>query len=231
MDMFTKTFDRAKQTVEEKFGDAAKTEFDPELQTLLQKTDDIKMYTEKMVGSLEIFLQPDPAIRILPGLTHEGLNKPEALGAEMGHLGAKLQGSPYGTALKAGEQAYSKIGASEREFLAAAHQQYMIPVKRFLNEDLKTLENERKLLSNRRLDMDCLKWKAAKNPDNSAVQQDMEKAQTGFTDQSNVVRELIKTKIEAQMPELQKALKALVAAKLEHMKKCQKLLEDFNKQL
>ena len=35
----------------------------------------------------------------------------------MGHLATKMNGTKLGTVLSAGETCYSKIGASEREFL------------------------------------------------------------------------------------------------------------------
>jgi uncharacterized protein YukE len=232
MNAFKQTLNRAKQTVEEKFGDAAKTEFDPETQRLLQLAADVKSHTECILSAVQIYLQPDPAIRILPGLTQEGTNKPEQLSLEMNALGNKLGASHnYGSAMLAGADAFNTIGRSEREFLSASQTAYVVPLKRFLQEEIKLLDQERQTLSNRRLDMDALKNKVKSNAQVPAsTQQELDKAQKAFDEQVEKVKSAVH-KIEEQLPELRKHLKNLVEKQLEHANNVQKALNELHKKL
>jgi len=232
MNALKASINRAKQTVEEKFGDAAKTEFDAETQRLFQLADDLKSHSEKILASVQICLQPDPAIRILPGLTQEGLNKPEQLGHEMTALGNKLGASHnYGSAMLAGADAYNAIGRSERDFLSTSQQAYIVPLKRFLQEDMKLLDQERQTLSNRRLDMDALKNKVKSSKEVAAsTQQELDKAQKAFDEQIDKVKAMVH-KIEEQLPELRKHLKNLVDKQLEHSANVQKALSELQKKL
>lgn len=135
------TFNRAKQTLDEQLGDAPKTELDPETTRFLQKADDIKTGTQKILAAIEVYLQPDPAIRILPGLTIDGLNKGEVVGQEMSQLGTKLGvNEPYGAAMLASADAFTNLGRLDREFLKSANDVYFVPVRKFIQEDLKALD-------------------------------------------------------------------------------------------
>jgi len=117
MNALKQTLNRAKQTVEEKFGDAVKTEFDAETQRLLQLADDLKSHTERILNAVQVYVQPDPAIRILPGLTQEGLNKPEQLGHELTALGNKLGASHnYGSTMLAGLRHSAALVAANGTF-------------------------------------------------------------------------------------------------------------------
>jgi len=232
MNAFKQTLNRAKQTVEEKFGDAVKTDYDPETQRLLQLADDLKLNHESILTAVQIYLQPDPAIRILPGLTKEGTNKPEQLGVEMNALGNKLGASHnYGSALLAGAEAFHSIGRSEREFLAATQADYVVPLKRFLLEDMKLLDQERQVLSNRRLDMDALKTKAKGSAQAATgVQAELDRTQKAFDEQIEKVKGLVH-KLEEQLPLLRKQLKVLVEKQLEYTNNVHKALEELNKKL
>ncbi len=86
-------------------------------------------------------------------------------------------------------------------------------------------------MQTRRLDLDSAKGKALKNAQNAAMQEEMQKTEKAFHEQQNAVREMFKNRVEPQICELQKHLKALVQGHLEHAKKCSQLLEEFNKKL
>jgi len=232
MNAFKQTLNRAKQTVEEKFGDAVKTEFDVETQRLLQLADDVKSHTEKILSAVQVYLQPDPAIRILPGLTQEGLNKPEQLGQELTALGNKLGASHnYGSAMMAGAEAFNTIGRSERDFLSASQTAYVVPLRRFLQEDIKLLDQERQTLNNRRLDMDALKNKVKGSTNVAAgTQQELEKAEKAFDEQVDKIKGMVH-KIEEQLPELRKHFKNLVDKQLEYNTTVQKALNELHKKL
>jgi len=232
MNALKQTLNRAKQTVEEKFGDAVKTEFDAETQRLLQLADDLKSHTERILNAVQVYVQPDPAIRILPGLTQEGLNKPEQLGHELTALGNKLGASHnYGSTMLAGAEAFSSIGRSERDFLSASQTVYVIPLRRFLQEDIKILDQERQTLNNRRLDMDALKNKVKANEKpNPTAQQELEKAEKAFDEQLEKVKGLVH-KVEEQLPELRKHFKNLVDKQIEYNTNVQKALTELHKKL
>lgn len=135
------SFNRMQQTVQEQLGDAQKTELDPETTRLLQKADDIKSGTEKILLAIEIYLQPDPAARLLPGLSMDGLNKAENVGQEMTQLGTKLGVSEgYGAAMLSAGDAFTNIGHHDRDYLKAANDSYLAPMRKFIQEDLKTLD-------------------------------------------------------------------------------------------
>jgi len=232
MNAFKQTLNRAKQSVEEKFGDAIKTDFDAETHRLLTLADDLKSHTEKVLSAVQIYLQPDPTIRVLPGLTQEGMNKPEQLGQEMTAFGNKLGGSHnYGSAMLAAADAYNAIGSSERAFLSLSQTAYVVPLKRFLQEDCKLLDQERQTLSNRRLDMDALKNKVKSSKEvNAATQQELDKAQKAFDEQIEKIKGMVH-KIEEQLPELRKHLKNLVEKQIEHEATVQKALNELHKKL
>jgi len=232
MNALKQTLNRAMQTVEEKFGDAVKTEFDAETQRLLQLADDLKQHTERTLTAVQIHLQPDPAVRILPGLTQEGSNKPEAVGQELTALGNKLGAShDYGSALLATADAFNAIGRSERDFLSAAQNAFAVPLKRFLQEDIKALDKERETLNVRRLDMDALKNKVRTSKDPSPqTKQELEKAEKTFNEQMEKVKAAA-YKIEQQLPDLRKHLKALVEKYIEYTTNVQKTLSGVNTKL
>jgi endophilin-B len=224
MKAFKTTLNRAKQTLDEQFGDAQKTELDAETTRLLQKAEDIKVSTEKILAAMEMYLQPDPTVRILPGLSIDALNKGEVVGQEMTQLGTKLgMNEPYGVAMLAAGDAFTNLGRHDREFLKAANDVYVAPMRKFMQEDLKLLDQERKTLNNKRLDMDSLRDKATKAGAAPAAQQEFAKAQEVFNDQLAKLKGVI-TKIESRLPELKTYLKELVQRQLEYLNKQQQTL-------
>lgn len=138
MNLLKQNLNRAQQSLTERFGSGEKTELDPELNKKLNRIDDIKNYTQKIFANVEAFVQPDTALRVLPGMVKEGINKPEAVSQEMGHLATKLgSDDPYGKALLRNSEAYNRIGQLERDYLVKVQSKYFTPVKRFLNDEMK----------------------------------------------------------------------------------------------
>uniref|UniRef100_A0A914UVF1 BAR domain-containing protein n=1 Tax=Plectus sambesii TaxID=2011161 RepID=A0A914UVF1_9BILA len=241
MDMLKKTFDRAKQTVEEHFGDAAYTEYDAEFQAQLNRADDIRTFVEKSLSAVECYMQPDPAIRLLPELTQEGQNKPEVIAAQMGQFAQSVGGwvgkvnvnaNTLIGSLKQAEDTYVQLGKYERQYLAAATDSYVSPVKRFLNEALKALDKERQELKARRLDMDSLKNKLKnKQPEQyPQLVAEKDKAEQVFNEQKAKVSQMISA-VESALPEHLKQLRQLTETQISFMKKSQKALEDLSKKL
>ncbi|KAI6172848.1 hypothetical protein M3Y98_01018800 [Aphelenchoides besseyi] len=164
-------FSRAKQYTEETFLKAEKTELDAHFENLLQRADKTEEHTKKILSSIESYLQPNPTVRMEDVLydklelkkdNNTRLNNLEQLGQEMTSAGNEFGSqTPYGSALLKVAQTELKIGASEHEFLNATAANTLVPIRRFLEGDMKTIQ-ERKVLHGRRLDLDACKSKLRK---------------------------------------------------------------------
>ncbi|XP_038130464.1 endophilin-B2-like isoform X2 [Cyprinodon tularosa] len=163
-------FTRAVQFTEEKLGQAEKTELDPHLENLITKGDATKNWTEKILRQTEVLLQPNPSARIeefiydkldrkLPSRTTNA----ELLGQHMldaaKEFGAE---TPYGSTLITVGEYQKKLGGAEREFLHTSAVTFLSPLRNFLEGDWRTISKERRLLENRRLDLDICKARVKK---------------------------------------------------------------------
>ncbi|XP_023696415.1 endophilin-B2 isoform X2 [Paramormyrops kingsleyae] len=163
-------FTRAVQFTEEKLGQAEKTELDSQLENLLARGDTTKNWTERIFRQTEILLQPNPSARIEEFL-YEKLDKkvPSRItnGEILGHYMHEAArdfgaGGPYGsTLIKVGE-CQKRLGGAEREFLQTATLTFLTPLRNFLEGDWRTISRERRLLENRRLDLDACKARLKK---------------------------------------------------------------------
>ncbi|XP_017929871.1 endophilin-B2 isoform X1 [Manacus vitellinus] len=71
-------------------------------------------------------------------------------------------GTPYGkTLIKVGET-QRRLGAAEREFIHSASINFLTPLRNFLEGDWRTISKERRILQNRRLDLDACKARLKK---------------------------------------------------------------------
>uniref|UniRef100_A0A3Q3A7I7 SH3-domain GRB2-like endophilin B2b n=1 Tax=Kryptolebias marmoratus TaxID=37003 RepID=A0A3Q3A7I7_KRYMA len=203
-------FTRAVQFTEEKLGQAEKTELDPHLDNLISRGDSTKNWTEKILRQTEVLLQPNPSARIeefiydkldkkLPSRTTNS----ELLGQYMLDA-AKEFGpeSPYGKTLITVGEYQKKLGGAEREFLQTAAVTFLSPLRNFLEGDWRTISKERRLLENRRLDLDICKarLKKAKQAEAKAAllseevdkaEHELRVAQTEFDRQAEVTRLLL----------------------------------------
>ncbi|XP_078264302.1 endophilin-B1-like isoform X2 [Rhinoraja longicauda] len=161
---------RAVQFTEEKFGQAEKTELDAHLENLLSKAESTKLWTEKIMRQTEVLLQPNPNTRIeefvyekLDRRAPSRINNSEQLGQYMLDAGNDFgPGTAYGSALiKCGENE-NRIGAAEKELIHTAAVNFLSPLRNFLEGDYKTISKERKLLQNKRLDLDAAKARLRK---------------------------------------------------------------------
>ncbi|MBN3319442.1 SHLB2 protein, partial [Atractosteus spatula] len=162
------------QFTEEKLGQAEKTELDAHLENLLARADSTKNWTEKIFRQTEALLQPNPVDhtgarieeflfekldRKLPSRTTNG----ELLGQYMLEAANDFgPGTPYGsTLIKVGES-QRRLGGAEREFMQAASISFLTPLRNFLEGDWRTISKERRVLQNRRLDLDACKARLKK---------------------------------------------------------------------
>ncbi|XP_048352968.1 endophilin-B1 isoform X1 [Sphaerodactylus townsendi] len=161
---------RAVQFTEEKLGQAEKTELDAHLENLLSKAECTKLWTEKIMKQTEVLLQPNPNARIeefvyekLDRKAPSRTNNPELLGQYMVDSGSEFgPGTAYGNALIKCGETQKRIGAADRELIQTAAINFLTPLRNFIEGDYKTITKERKLLQNKRLDLDAAKTKLKK---------------------------------------------------------------------
>uniref|UniRef100_A0A8D2ITI1 SH3 domain containing GRB2 like, endophilin B2 n=1 Tax=Varanus komodoensis TaxID=61221 RepID=A0A8D2ITI1_VARKO len=195
-------FTRAVQFTEEKLGQAEKTELDAPFEKLLVRADSTKNWTEKILRQTEILLQPNPSARVEEFL-YEKLDRKVPSRVTNGELLAQYMieaandfgpTSPYGkTLIKVGETE-RRLGGAERDFIHSASINFLSPLRNFLEGDWRTISKERRILENRRLDLDACKarLKKAKAAEaKAAAEHELRLAQTEFDRQAEVTRLLL----------------------------------------
>ncbi|XP_070293059.1 endophilin-B2a isoform X3 [Salvelinus sp. IW2-2015] len=163
-------FTRAVQFTGEKFGQVEKTELDAHFENLLSRADSTKNWTEKIFRQTEVLLQPNPSARIEEFL-YEKLdrtipsrpNNGELLGHYMQDAAKDFgPGTPYGSTLIKVGDCERRLGGAQREFLQTSAISFLAPLRNFLEGDWRTISKERRLLENRRLDLDSSKARLKK---------------------------------------------------------------------
>ncbi|XP_048200394.1 endophilin-B2 isoform X6 [Perognathus longimembris pacificus] len=163
-------FTRAVQFTEEKFGQAEKTELDAHFENLLARADSTKNWTERILRQAEVLLQPNPSARVeeflyekldrkVPSRVTNGELLAQYMAEAAGELGPT---TPYGKTLIKVSEAEKRLGAAERDFIHTASISFLTPLRNFLEGDWKTIAKERRLLQNRRLDLDACKARLKK---------------------------------------------------------------------
>ncbi|XP_052411851.1 endophilin-B2b isoform X2 [Carassius gibelio] len=163
-------FTRAVQYTEEKLGQAEKTELDAHLENLIARADCTKNWTEKIFRQTEVLLQPNPSARIeeffyekLDRKIPSRITNAELLGQYMQDAAKEFgAGTPYGSTLITVGEFQRRLGGAEREFLQMSAINFLTPLRNFLEGDWKTISKERRLLENRRLDLDVCKARLKK---------------------------------------------------------------------
>uniref|UniRef100_A0A671Y9T2 SH3-domain GRB2-like endophilin B2b n=1 Tax=Sparus aurata TaxID=8175 RepID=A0A671Y9T2_SPAAU len=216
-------FTRAVQFTEEKLGQAEKTELDAHLENLITRADGTKNWTEKILRQTEVLLQPNPSARIEEFIYDKLDKKLPSRGTNAELLGQYMleaanefgPGTPYGSTLITVGEYQKRLGSAERELLHTSATTFLTPLRNFLEGDWRTISKERRLLENRRLDLDICKArlkkakqaeaKAAAAPDfqetrprnyvlsasASAAEHELRVAQTEFDRQAEVTRLLL----------------------------------------
>ncbi|XP_024048765.1 endophilin-B2 isoform X2 [Terrapene carolina triunguis] len=203
-------FSRAVQFTEEKLGQAEKTELDAHFENLLAKADCTKNWTEKILHQTEVLLQPNPSVRVEEFL-YEKLDRKVPSRVTNGELLAQYMveaandfgpGTPYGkTLLKVGET-QKRLGGAERDFMHSASINFLNPLRNFLEGDWRTITKERRILENRRLDLDACKARLKKaraaeakaslwSDEVEKAEHELRVAQTEFDRQAELTRLLL----------------------------------------
>ncbi|XP_072430843.1 endophilin-B1-like isoform X1 [Chiloscyllium punctatum] len=253
---------RAVQFTEEKLGQAEKTELDAHLENLLSKAESTKLWTEKIMKQTEVLLQPNPNTRIeefvyekLDRKAPSRLNNCEQLGQYMIEAGNEFgPGTAYGSALiKCGENE-NRIGAAERELIHSSEVNFLAPLRNFLEGDYRTISKERKLLQNKRLDLDAAKARLKKAKVSEArsaqlnaseaegdnfmlwaeevtkAEQEMRITQSEFDRQAEITRLLLEGISSTHAHHL-RCLHDYVDAQLTYYAQCYQYMVDLQKQL
>ncbi|XP_077477275.1 endophilin-B1-like [Stigmatopora argus] len=156
---------RAVQYTGESLGQADKTNLDPSLEELVKQIDATKTWTDLIVSQTEAVLQPSTAARLEERL-YEHLDWPaptrpraqELLGEQMIQAGLELgTNSPYGTSLLKCGEAQKQLGEAQRKFAQSANIHFLTPLRHFGAIEYKTMQEERRMLLNKRLDLDVAK--------------------------------------------------------------------------
>ncbi|XP_062361405.1 endophilin-B2 isoform X3 [Cinclus cinclus] len=242
-------FSRAMQFTEEKLGQAEKTELDAHFENLLARADCTKNWTEKILRQTEVLLQPNPSARVEEFL-YEKLDRKVPSRVTNGELLAQYMteaasdfgpGTPYGkTLIKVGET-QRRLGAAEREFIRSASINFLTPLRNFLEGDWRTISKERRILQNRRLDLDACKarLKKAKAAEAKAAlwSDEVEKAehelrltQTEFDRQAEVTRLLLEGISSTHVNHL-RCLHEFVESQTNYYAQCYQFMLDLQKQL
>uniref|UniRef100_A0A8C6TLD9 SH3-domain GRB2-like endophilin B2b n=1 Tax=Neogobius melanostomus TaxID=47308 RepID=A0A8C6TLD9_9GOBI len=247
---------------EEKLGQAEKTELDAHLENLLARGDCTKNWTEKILRQTEVLLQPNPSARI-EGFIYDKLDKkipsrttnPEILGQYMVDAAQEFGAdSPYGNTLITVGEYQKRLGSAEREFLQTSSATFLTPLRNFLEGDWRTISKERRLLENRRLDLDICKArvkkakqaeaKAAAEPDfqetrprnyvlsasASAAEHELRVAQTEFDRQAEVTRLLLEGISSTHLNHL-RCLKDFAEAQATYYAQCHHYMHELQREL
>ncbi|XP_032993015.1 endophilin-B2 isoform X8 [Lacerta agilis] len=242
-------FTRAVQFTEEKFGQAEKTELDAHFENLLARADCTKNWTEKILRQTEVLLQPNPSARVEEFL-YEKLDRKVPSRVTNGELLAQYMieaandfgpNSPYGkTLIKVGET-QRRLGGAERDFIHSASINFLSPLRNFLEGDWRTISKERRILQNRRLDLDACKarLKKAKAAEAKAAlwsdevekaEHELRMAQTEFDRQAEVTRLLLEGISSTHVNHL-RCLHEFAEAQATYYAQCYQYMLDLQKQL
>uniref|UniRef100_A0A674GY02 Endophilin-B1 n=1 Tax=Taeniopygia guttata TaxID=59729 RepID=A0A674GY02_TAEGU len=245
---------RAVQFTEEKLGQAEKTELDAHLENLLSKAECTKLWTEKIMKQTEVLLQPNPNARIeefvyekLDRKAPSRMNNPELLGQYMIDAGNEFgPGTAYGNALIKCGETQKRIGAADRELIQTSAINFLTPLRNFIEGDYKTITKERKLLQNKRLDLDAAKTRLKKakvaearaaqlnisqpEENNIMSEQEVRITQSEFDRQAEITRLLLEGISSTHAHHL-RCLNDFVEAQMTYYAQCYQYMLDLQKQL
>uniref|UniRef100_A0A915JI25 BAR domain-containing protein n=1 Tax=Romanomermis culicivorax TaxID=13658 RepID=A0A915JI25_ROMCU len=134
--------------------------------------------------------------------------------------------------LKVGATQY-RLGAAERDFLQTSAANVLTPLKRFLEGDMKTIAKERKILMNKRLDLDACKnrLRKARSVEGQAhAEADLRVAQSEFDKQSEILKLLLEGIQTAHNNHL-KCLRDFAEAQMTFYAQCHQHMADLQREL
>jgi len=180
------------------------------------------------------------------GLKNERLTNLEYLGNDMIEAGNEFgTGTPYGSALIRVGQTEQKLGVIEKEYIRTGNEGLIVPLQRFLDGEMKNIMRERKVLENKRLDLDACKNKVRKarsmqdqqvkdGVDPRAVldqaENELRISQAEFDRQAEITKLLMEGLSQSQTNHL-RHLKAFVASQVEYYAQAHLVMQELNREL
>lgn len=218
-------FNRARQYTEEQLGQAVKwippvekTKLDEEVEELWNRFDVTNETIQKLSGSIEALLQPNPNLRyekkILSKIdSGNQLGRPaeesqlQALGKvlEVSAVQMKPHNLKFSTVLGAVGDCELNFAKAEDTFIHNTKESTIRPFSSFLENDAKTIFKEKKSLETCRLDLDAVKAKLKKVKTlemRDQVESELRAAQAEFMRQQELLKLLLENITSAQTTQL-----------------------------
>jgi endophilin-B1 len=129
-------------------------------------------------------------------------------------------------------QMQQKLAEAERQFVQSSITNFLLPLKAFLDGDMKIILKERKSLETKRLDLDAAKtkFKRAKTDTKEAVETDLRVAQGEFDRQVEVTKLLLEAIASSHAQHLHN-LSEFVTGQATYYAQCNHYMTDLQKQL
>ncbi|KAJ3603511.1 hypothetical protein NHX12_028256 [Muraenolepis orangiensis] len=249
-------FTRAVQFTEEKLGQAERTELDAHFEPLVTRADATKLWTERIFSQMEVMLQPNPSVRMeeflyekLDRTAPKRLSSGQLLGRHMEDAARTLgPETPYGSTLLLVGDCEQRLGLAETELSQASAVALLNPLRHFLEVDWSNITKERRLLENRRLDLDACKTQPdfhETRPRNYVLSasasglwtreaekaaDELRLAQAEFDKQAEVTKLLLEDISSTHVNHL-RCLHEFVEAQALYYKQCHLHMEDLQKEL
>ncbi|XP_062515176.1 endophilin-B1-like [Corticium candelabrum] len=230
----TTAFSRARQFTEEKLGQVEKTTYDAQFENMVVRAETTKQWTERIIKDIERTLEPNPNIR-LEGFLYQKFDRKrpsrmipvEELGDTMINAGANIGPTTlYGGYLQICGEVQQRLGMAHREFMTTVVEKVLSPLKKFLSEDIKTIQKERQRLAVKRLDLDVCKnrgKRASTFEKQQLAEAQLRAAQGEFDSQYEMTKLLLE-----RLPDIQashrKLLQEFVAAQKQYYCTCTDLM-------
>lgn len=232
---------RVVQLTEEKLGTSERTELDAHFENLAERSDTTKLWTEKLLSDTEAVLTPNPGNRVEDFLFDKidkkrpnRLSNLEYLGLDMIDAGNEYgPGTAYGSALLKVGQCEQKLGTTQRDFIAAANHSMIVPFRKFLEGEMKTIMRERGLLETKRLDLDACKNRVRKARSMLGTQnaeQDLRVAQAEFDRQAEITKLLLEGIGSSHASHL-RCLHEFVESQARYYAQCHQFMQELQRDL
>ncbi|XP_029473567.1 endophilin-B1 isoform X2 [Rhinatrema bivittatum] len=142
-------------------------------------------------------------------------------------------GTAYGNALIKCGETQKRIGAADRELVQTSAINFLTPLRNFIEGDYKTISKERKLLQNKRLDLDAAKARSKRAraaEAKAASDQELRITQSEFDRQAEITRLLLEGISSTHAHHL-RCLNDFVEAQMTYYAQCYQYMLDLQKQL
>uniref|UniRef100_H3DQ42 BAR domain-containing protein n=1 Tax=Tetraodon nigroviridis TaxID=99883 RepID=H3DQ42_TETNG len=232
---------RAVQYTGETLGQADRTELEPGLEELLALADATKTSTDKILSQTEVLLQPNPGTRLEDRL-YEQLDwrippRPgahELLGDQMIQAGLEMgPNTPYGKALLRCGEAQKQLGEAGRKFVQSTTILFLNPLRNFTEAEYRSIQDERRTLLNKRLDLDVAKarLKRAHEAEREATaEMELRICESLFRRQSEVTRQVVEGISHTHNNHMQ-TLTDFVEAQASYFHQCHQHAQELQKHL